>query len=308
MHDVVIIGGGPAGLTAALYASRRALDTIVLTKDIGGQAAKTLDIENYPGCKGKISGTELTANFKAQAESFGAKIIFEETKTIEKKDDHFVVKTKNNNYPTRTIILAFGKSPKELSVPGEEEFKGKGVSYCATCDGPFFRNKKVAVVGGGNSALDAALYLSKICEKVYLVHRRNTFTAEEVLKDNVEKTKNIETVLENEVTEVKGEAVVNSITLKDGKELQVNGIFVEVGFIVDRTLVQGLVDLNEKNQIIIDPLQATSVPGIFAAGDLTITPYKQIIVSAAEGAKAALSCFDYIQKQDGKRGILADWH
>lgn len=308
MHDVVIIGGGPAGLTAALYASRRALDTIVLTKDIGGQAAKTLDIENYPGCKGKISGIELTANFKAQAESFGAKIVFEETKSIEKIDNYFIVKTKNNNYETKTVLLAFGKTPKELSIPGEEEYKGKGVSYCATCDGPFFRNKAVAVVGGGNSALDAALYLSKICQKVYLIHRRSTFAAEEVLKNKIEETENIETVMEDEVAEIKGEAVVNSISLKSGKVLQVNGIFVEVGFVVDRTLVQDLVDLNEKNQIIIDHLQNTSVSGIFAAGDLTTTPYKQIIVSAAEGAKAALSCFDYIQKQDGKRGILADWH
>ncbi len=309
MYDVVIIGGGPAGLTAGLYSSRRALKTLILTRDIGGQAAQTLDIENFPGLE-KTSGIELSLKFKVQAEKFGSEIKFEDVKSIQKVNDTFQVQTKNNTYESKTIILAFGKSPKELDVPGEEQFKGKGVSYCATCDGPFFRGKIVTVVGGGNSALDAALYLSKICNEVNLVHRRSAFLGEEVLVEKAKETTNIKIWLENEVTEIKGTEVVESVVLKNGEtnEIKTDGVFIEVGFIVNRDLVKNLVELNEKNQIIINQNQNTSVPGIFAAGDLTTTPYKQIIIAAGEGAKAALSAFDYIQKQQGKRGIMADWH
>jgi thioredoxin reductase len=195
MFDTIIIGGGPAGLTAALYASRRSLKTLVITRDIGGQAAKTFDIENYPGIP-HTTGPAFATTLKNQAENFGAKITFEDTKKIRqlagKKSDHFEVETINNKYESKTIILALGKKPRDLEAKGEEEFKGKGVSYCATCDAPFFRNKTVAVIGGGNSALDAAVLCSGISKKVYLIYRGNSFSAEAVLVQKVQSAKNIE--------------------------------------------------------------------------------------------------------------------
>lgn len=306
MYDVIIIGGGPAGLTAAMYAGRRALKALALTRDIGGQAAKTNDIENYPGFP-HTSGIELAKIFQTQAKDFGAEIAFEEVKKIEKKDDSFSVETIANKYDARTIILALGKQPKELEIPGEEEFKGKGVSYCATCDAPFFRSKVVTIVGGGNSALDAALLCSKISTKVYLIHRNDTFRAEQVLIDKVKEAQNIEIILNDEISEIKGETTVSKVALKSGKELKTDGVIVEVGYIVDRTLIENLVELNENNQIVTGGNQETSVPGIFAAGDVTHTAYKQIVISAGEGAKAALAAYDYIQKQEGKKGIAGDW-
>lgn len=307
MFDVIIIGGGPAGLTAAIYTARRALNTLVLTKDIGGQAAKTYDIENYPGVK-KISGFELANTMKEQAESFGTKILFENVEKIKKDNELFTIVTNSNKYEAKSIILAFGKKPRELNAKGEKEFLGKGVSYCATCDAPFFKDKIVTIVGGGNSALDAAILCSKLCKKVYIIHRRDNFSGEQALINQVIKSEKIEIIFKDEVEEIIGKSVVESIRLKSGKEIETNGVIVEIGYIVDRTLVKDFIKINEQNQIIIDQHQETSVDGIFAAGDLTTTLYKQIIVSAGEGAKAALSAYDFIQKKEGKRGIRADWH
>jgi thioredoxin-disulfide reductase len=306
MYDVIIIGGGPAGLTAALYSGRRALKTLVLTRDIGGQASKTFSVENYPGVK-NVSGVDLSFTLKEQAENFGAKIQFEEVMSIGIEQDGFSVKTFHNEYQTKTIILAFGKQPRELNVPGEREFLGKGVSYCATCDAPFFKNKKVVVVGGGNSALNAVTLAAKISTQVYLIHR-SELSGEQVLIDKIKAAKNVEIMLGEEISEIKGAETVKSIVLKSGKEIETDGIIVEIGSIVDLRLVEKLVKLNEKNQIEIDCDQNTSVPGIFAAGDLTDTKYKQIVISAGEGAKAALTCYDYIQRLGGKKGISGDWH
>lgn len=307
IYDVIIIGAGPAGLSAAIYASRRAMKTLVLSSDIGGQAAKTLDIENYPGVD-KISGIELSNKFREQAERFGSTIIIDEAKEITPQDGIFKVKTSTGEFTTKSIILAYGKKPRELGIPGEQEFKGRGVTYCATCDAPFFKNRDVIIVGGGNSALDAAILTSKIANKVYLVHRGPEFRGEQYLIDKVKEAENIEILFNEELVEIKGEGVVKSATLKSEKEITANGVMVEVGYIVDRSLTTGLVDHDERNQVIVDELQKTSVPGIFAAGDVTPTPYKQVVISASEGAKAALSAFDYLQRLQGKRGVVADWH
>jgi thioredoxin reductase (NADPH) len=307
MYDVVIIGGGPAGLTSALYSARRGMKTLVLSKDIGGQITRTNEIENYPGID-HITGVELGMNIFNQAKKFGAEISFDEVKSITKNDGSFSLSTSQNKIETRSIILAFGKKPRELTVPGEEEFKGKGVSYCATCDAPFFKDKKVVIVGGGNSALDAALIAGDVAKNVYLVHRNPVFTGEKLLIKKVEDTKYIETIMNDEVTEIQGKDRVEKIILKSGRELATDGIIVEIGFIIDRSLIKELVTLDKNNQVEIDSIQQTSVPGIFAAGDLTATPYKQIIIAAAEGAKAALSAFDYVQKLSGKKGVIADWH
>jgi thioredoxin reductase (NADPH) len=307
MYDVVIIGAGPAGLTAGIYASRRALNTLVISSDLGGQVLKTYDIENYPGLE-KISGAELISKFRLQAEKTGAKIKIEDAKKIMVLNGSFGVKTNQNQYESLSLILAFGKKPKELGIPGEEKFKGKGVTYCATCDAPFYKDKTVAVIGGGNSALDAVLLLSSLCSKVYLIHRNTTFRGEQHLVDLINQKKNLEIIFNTEIKEIKGDKSVKSIMTNTGKEIAVDGVMIEVGYIVDRKLAEGLVKIDQNNQIIVDNRQQTSVPGIFAAGDLTPTPFKQIVISAGEGAKAALAAFDYIQQLKGKRGIVADWH
>lgn len=306
MHDVIIIGGGPAGLTAAIYCARRHLKTTVLTKDIGGQITRTEKIENYPGFE-SISGVELATKFFNQAKKFGAEFLFEGAEKITKTQDGFKVKTSRQEFETRSIILAFGKSPRELGVTGEEKFKGRGVSYCATCDAPFFKDKTVVVVGGGNSALDAALLSSSVAKQVYLINRSD-FRGEEIMIEKVKTTKNIKIIIPAEIDEIKGDKCVESITLKDGKTIQTDGVLVEIGFVIDRSLIEGTIDMDKAGQVLIDRMKSTSIPGIFAAGDLSETPFKQIIISAGEGAQAALSSYDYIQRLSGKKGILADWH
>lgn len=307
-YDVIIIGGGPAGLSAAIYSSRRGMKTLVATRDIGGQITKTSGIENYPGFE-HVTGTELAMKFYTQAKKFGSEFIFDQIKSIDKQENgDFLVKTNRNSFIAESIILSFGKSPRELGVPGEEKFKGKGVSYCATCDAPFFKGKTVAIVGGGNSALDAALVSASLADKVYLIHR-SEFRGEEILIEKVKKAENITQVVPDEIIEIKGESKVDSIVLKDKGELKVDGVIVEVGFTIDRSMIENLVKIDEGGQVIIDRMQMTSVAGIFAAGDITETPFKQIVIAAGEGAKAALAAFDYVQKKGGgKKGPAVDWH
>jgi len=311
VYDTIIIGGGAAGLTAAIYTSRRALKTLVITQDIGGQAATTPDVENYPGFD-FISGAELMQKFQKQAEKYDTQFIFQEVKKIEKKDNLFLVKTNADQFEAKSIILAFGLTHRHLGIPGEEEFSGKGVSYCAICDMPLFKDKTVVVIGGGSAAFDTALLGSQLAKKVYLIHRRSEFRGEEILEDKVKKTKNIELVLNSIPKEIKGDKVVESIIVQDVndesriREIKTDGIFIEVGFMVKADLVQGLVGLDERNQIIISKNSETSCSGIFAAGDVTDIAYKQIVISAGEGAKAALQAYKYLQgKKDMAVGI--DW-
>ncbi|MDO8444094.1 MAG: FAD-dependent oxidoreductase, partial [bacterium] len=209
---------------------------------------------------------------------------------------------------TRSVILAFGKKPRELGVPGEERLKGSGVSYCATCDAPFFKNKVLTVIGGGNSALCTAIIAAGVARQVYLIYRGTELRGEQALQEKIRKMKHVEIMYNEEVAEIVGEEKVENIKLKSGRIIETDGVIIEIGFVIDRTLATGLVGMDEKNQIIINSTQETSVPGIFAAGDLTQTAFKQIVIAAGEGAKAALSCFDYLQRAEGKRGILADWH
>jgi len=250
----------------------------------------------------------LGKKFFDQAKKFGTEFIFDEAKEIKKKADGFEIRMMRKSFESKTIILAFGKKPRELGVPGEEELKGRGVSYCATCDAPFFKNKIVTIVGGGNSALDAAIVSSEIAKQVFLIHRGPEFKGEEILIDKIKTASNIKTIMNDEISEITGKDKVEAVKLKSGQEIPTDGVIVEVGYVIDRSLVSGLVELDKLNQVVIDKFQSTSVPGIFASGDLTETPYKQIVISAGEGAKAALSAFDYIQKISGKKGIAADWH
>ncbi len=309
MYDVIIIGAGPAGLTAAIYTSRRNLKTIVLTKDLGGQVIKTPYIENYPGFK-KIEGFKLIKNMEEQVKDLGVEIKYEEVVKIIPKEKTFVVETRERKYESRTVILAFGKTPRSLNVPGEKEFSGKGISYCATCDAPLFRDKIVAVIGGGNSALDATLLLSSLAKKVYLVHRRDEFRAFESLVEEAKRKKNVEFVLSHVVEEFKGDDILRSMILKnvktgERKEIKVDGVFIEIGSEVKTDFIKGLVKLDKNNHIIVNNNCETSRPGIFAAGDVTNIPFKQIVVAAGEGAKAGLNAYNYLHGI--KAEIIIDW-
>jgi thioredoxin-disulfide reductase len=309
MYDVIIVGAGPAGLTAGIYTSRRNLKTLILSRDLGGQVTTTPYVENYPGFE-SIEGFKLMQLFEKQVKGFGVEIKYEEVIKIKPKKKTFIVETKKNKYESKTVILAFGKTPRNLNVPGEKEFSGKGISYCATCDGPLFKNKVVAVIGGGNSALDAAIMLSEIAKKVYLIHRRDEFRGFEYLVEEVKKKKNVELVLSHVAVEFKGDKVlrsmiIESVKTKERKELKVNGVFIEIGSEVKTDFVKDLVKLDKNNHIIINNNCETSHPGIFAAGDVTNTPFKQIVVAAGEGAKAGLNVYNYIHGI--KAEIIADW-
>ncbi len=295
MYDVVIIGGGPAGLSAGMYTARRGLKTAVISLDIGGQITKTSEIENYPGL-GLITGADLAKKIFDQSKNFGVEFVFGEAKSIEKKDDLFIVQTSTKEVHGKTLILALGKKPRELGVPGEEKLKGHGVSYCATCDAPFFKGKVLSIVGDGNSAVSAAITAAAFAKQVNILSKREVFKAEEALMDKLSALKNVEIIDNVQVAEIVGESKVESIKLNNGKQIESDGILIEIGYVVDRKLFENIVKIDEKGQIVCDSAQTTSVPGLFAAGDVTNSPYKQIVIAAGEGAKAALSCFSYLQK------------
>ena len=295
-YDVIIVGGGPAGITAAIYAARRMMKTLVITKEVGGQVVKTPDIENYPGFE-LIPGIELAEKFVSQAKKFGAAIEYDEVLNLDEKSKIFFVQCKKNTYKAKSLILAFGKIPRKLKIKGEDEFKGRGVSYCATCDAPFFKKKKVVVNGDGNSAFDAALLLSKIAKEVSLIHRRPQFTAEEILISKAKKIKNVKIITGAVINEIQGDQIVKSVTYSQNgtkKTINCDGVFIEIGYIVKDGLIKKFVKMDEKNQIIVSKDHETSREGVFAAGDLTNSYYKQIVISAGEGAIAALSATKYI--------------
>ncbi|MDD5527427.1 MAG: FAD-dependent oxidoreductase [Patescibacteria group bacterium] len=304
MFDTIIIGGGPAALSAAIYAARRQMKTLMIAKDFGGQMMWASAIENYPGYK-SIAAAELIEKFSEQVKELGVEIKFSEVKEIKKlADDSFEVSIGNEKFSAKTVIAAIGAAHRQLGVPGENELAGRGVAYCANCDGPLFKNKTVAVVGGGNSALDAAEILSKIAAKVYLIHQFPVFQAFEHLEKKVRETANIEIILQSKVEEIIGDKKVASIkarNLTDNslQEIPVDGIFVEIGFEVNTKLAAEIVKLNERKEIIISDKGETSLPGLFAAGDATAVPYKQIIIASGQGAVAALGAYEYIQLKSG---------
>ena len=316
-YDVIILGGGAAGLTSAIYACRKKLKTLIITVDIGGQTLLTNHIENYPGyaqeTPGYPSGPKLMQLFEQQAKHFGAELIFGKANRLEKTEGGFrVTLTNNEQYECRALILAYGKVPRSLGVPGEDKFIGRGVSTCATCDAPIMKNKVTAVVGGGNSAIEAAELLTKFSSKVYVVHRRDSFRADEITLEKVKANPKIEFVLNSTLTEIKGDKFVKSATVEDintkqKREIELNGVFVEIGYIIETDFVKEFVTLNGSNEIVVNNLKETGYPGIFACGDLTDVPYKQTVISAGEGAIAALSAYNYLMKLEGKTGAKVDW-
>lgn len=309
MYDVIVVGGGAAGLTAALYTSRQGMSTLVLTKDIGGQAILTPSIENYPGFE-SISGLEFAERVKEQAERFNAEFRYEEVNGIEAMDGYYVVKSALGEYECISVILAFGKTPRDLNVPGEARLVGKGVSYCAVCDAPLFKGKRVAVVGVGDPALDATLMLCRIAEKVYLISRGSALVGHEDLMGMCSSVKNVEVLLRTNVLEILGDSRVKGIRVRDTegmKEIEVDGVFVELGYVARTEWLKGLVELNGKGEIIVNKNQETSRAGIFAAGDVTDTEFKQLVISAGEGAKAGLAAYNYVQRLKGRPAVRSDW-
>ena len=306
VKDVLIVGAGPAGLAAAIYAGRSQLDTLVLDQMMpGGQLLITEMIENYPGFYDGITGFELSEKFRQHAEKFGAEI--ENGKPVESVDldgDLFVVKAGGEEFRGKTLIWAAGSTPRKLNVPGEAEFVGRGVSYCAVCDGAFFKDRTVAVVGGGDSALEEALYLTKFASKVYLIHRRDKFRAVKIIQDRVKRNEKIEPVLNKVVVSINGKDFVESVTLKDtvtGEEsvLPVDGVFIFIGNEPNVAPVAHLVDTTEQGFIVTDEEMKTKTPGLFAAGDVRYKPLKQVVTAAADGAVAAMSASKYLEEKEG---------
>jgi len=301
MYDVIIIGGGPAGLSAGMYASRLGAKTLLLEKlTPGGQITLSSEIENYPGVCESKSGIEFMACWPSQAQKFGCEIKSEEALKIEKQN-LFLVKTLKNEYQTKTIIVATGSTPKKAGFEGEEEFIGRGVSYCAVCDGFFYKDKIVAVIGGGDTALEEALYLSKIAKKVYLIHRRDKFRAAPITQKKVFNTPNIEIIFNATVKKVFGNEFVEGIILNlngEEKTLKVDGVFVFVGMKVNSEIVRGLVELNEWDEIKVDLNMQTSLKGVYAAGDVRENSVKQVVAAAGDGAVAAINATKYIEKEE----------
>ncbi len=298
LYDIIIIGGGPAGMTAAVYSLRKGLKTAMITYDIGGQMLETYSIENYMGFR-FIEGSNLVNKFSSQIKQFELTLLDKVyVKKIEKSDKILYVDVSNGKrYKAKSIIIAAGKRYRKLGVKGEIELTGKGVSYCATCDVPLYRDKRVIVVGGGNSGVEAAIELAKISKYVILLQRGDRLTADKVLREEFEKFENKAIFLNSEVLEILGRDKVSSVkALIDGEEriIETDGVFVEIGLIPNTDFVEGFLNLNKYKEIIVDEYCRTDVEGIFAAGDITSVPEKQIIVAAGEGAKAALSAYRYL--------------
>lgn len=307
MENVVIIGTGPAGLTAAIYAARAELEPIVLTGDTpGGQVTITDTLDNFPGFPEGIPGFELFQNLKKQAERFGAKLVSETAVSVDFSSQPLKIKTRGQEYEAKTVIIATGSDPRKLNVPGETENIGKGVSYCATCDGFFFRDKQVVVVGGGDSAVEEALFLTKFASKVTIIHRRDRLRAGAHLQSRAEKNKKIDFIWDSVVTEVLGNETtgVNGVKLKNVKTEQesvfeTDGVFIFIGHIPNTEVFKDKIKFDEAGIIITDGRQKTNVPGVFAAGDVQDKIYRQAVTSAGAGAAAAMEAEKFIAEMEG---------
>lgn len=306
MEEVVIVGSGPAGLAAAIYAGRSQLSPRVITGTaLGGQAATTSEVENYPGFPKGIGGAELTKLMQQQAERFGARVEIDEVVEVDLGQHPFVIKTYGGAYETKSLIVATGVSPRLLGVPGEDKFKGRGVSYCATCDGFFYKDKSVVVVGGGDAAVEEALFLTRFAAKVYLVHRRNRLRAQKVAQQRAFENDKIEIVWDSVVTKVLGEDQVTGVRLKNVKTesesvLAVDGMFTYIGNIPNTKLFEGQLELDDRGYIVTDRRMNTSVRGVLAAGDVQERVLRQIATAVGSGAIAAMEADRFIAEIEGR--------
>lgn len=299
MYDLIIIGSGPAGLSAAVYGVRGGLNLLVLESNVmsGGQVLNTYEVDNYLGMPG-MDGFEMGNAFRKHADGLGVQFRTAQVVSLEDKGDRKIVRTRKEDLETRAVILAMGASHAKLGVPGEEELAGKGVSYCATCDGAFFRDRSVAVVGGGDVALEDAIYLSKICREVFLIHRRDELRGAPILQRELAECKNVRILYSRTVERINGSDLVESLTLKNQKtkeqeRIEVLGVFIAVGIIPNSDMLRELPILDENGYVTAGENGATSVPGVFVAGDLRKKPLRQIVTAVADGANAAYSAIAY---------------
>ena len=299
--DVIVIGGGPGGYCAALYAARASLSTMVIEKFApGGQMATTEIVENYPGFVDGINGFELGMQMKKGAERFGVKTKLAEVKSVELDKNPKLIHTAKETFEAKTVILALGAFPRELGLPNERNLRGRGVSYCATCDGMFYKDKTVVIVGGGNTAVADALFLAKICKKVYLVHRRDELRASKTYMESLEKTENIEFIWSSEVSEIREDnMMVSGVKVKSRKDESVrvvscDGIFVAIGNIPNTDLIKDQIALDEAGYVLADETTKTNIPGVFAVGDMRQKPLRQIVTAVADGAVASKYAEEFI--------------
>ena len=300
MRDIIIIGSGPAGMGAAIYGKRAGLDTLVIegTGMSGGQVTQTYEVDNYLGLPG-VNGFDMAMTFQGHMEKLGAEFEMGMVTAIEKKEGYFTIVTEDNSYDTKTVILATGASHNKLMVPGEEELAGMGVSYCATCDGAFFKGRTTMVVGGGDVAIEDAIFLARGCEKVYLVHRRDELRGAKILQDSLMALPNVEVIWDSVVEKIEGEEQVEQVIIQNVKtgektEVKIDGIFIAVGIHPNTECFAGLVEMDKKGYIVAGENCETSVPGIFVAGDTRTKELRQIITAVADGANAVNSVQKYL--------------
>ncbi len=296
IYDIIILGGGPTALGSAIYAARFALDLLVIGKIYGGLIASTHIVENYPGIT-SVSGTELMEMFRDHINSLNIPYITDEILSIEKVENYFVLKSFFMAFKAYTVIIATGSERKKLDIPGEEEFTGKGVSYCATCDGMFFKDKILAVIGGSDSAAKEALFLSQHAKKVYIIYRGEKIRAEPINMRRVDENDKIEIINKTTIIKIEGNSSVSKVIFSDGKEFEVDGIFIEIGSIPQSRIAIDIgINVNEKKEIIINRKSETNIPGIYAAGDVADSPFKQAITGVSEGVIASYSAFEYLRE------------
>ncbi|MCM1065006.1 MAG: thioredoxin-disulfide reductase [Eubacterium sp.] len=304
MYDLIIIGSGPAGLSAAVYGKRAGLDLLVVEKApmSGGQVLNTYEVDNYLGMPG-MNGFDMGTQFRAHADSLGVEFKEGTVTSLENREDRKLVIVDGETLEARTVILATGAEHAHLNVPGEEGLTGMGVSYCATCDGAFFRGKRVAVVGGGDVALEDAIYLARTCEKVYLIHRRDELRGAQALQQELKALPNVEFLYSHVVTEIQGEDAVENLRIRNLKteeisDLAVSGVFVAVGIRPSTDLIRDLADCDEAGYVLAGEDCAASVPGLYAAGDIRRKPIRQIVTAVADGANAAVSAGNFVNKKE----------
>jgi thioredoxin reductase (NADPH) len=301
-HDLVIIGGGPAGLTAAIYAGRAGIQSLVLAGPLpGGYPANTYAVENYPGFPDGLSGAELAQRFQSQADRFGAKIVPEEVVEVDFSVSPFYLRTHRRTYQALSAIVATGAQPRRLDVPGEKEFYGRGVSACATCDGFFYRDKRVAVVGGGDSAVDEAIFLTRFAREVIIIHRRDELRATEIYRERASANPKIRFAWDSVVEEIVGGQAVEGVRVRNVKTdevsvISVDGVFVYVGMVPKTDIFRGQLELDEQGYVVSNRRQYTSVPGVFVAGDVQDPHYRQVVVAAGTGAVAAMEAERFLCK------------
>jgi thioredoxin reductase (NADPH) len=307
-QELIVIGGGPAGLTAALYAARAVLNPLVLIGEVaGGQAATTTEIENYPGFPEGVGGAALAQQMQAHAERFGAQVRFNSVTSVNLQAYPFEVNTHTQKYTAKTIVIATGSSPRKLGVPGEDKFRGNGVSYCATCDGYFYKDRRVVVVGGGNSAIDESLFLTRLVREIKIVHRREELRADPVLQERAFENPKIQFIWNTVVEEILGDRAASEVrvrNVKTGEEstIETDGVFIYIGHVPNTRLFEGQLELDEKGYIVTDRRQRTSMPGVFAAGDVQDPIFRQIVTAAGTGSAAAIEAVRFLDEQAHKKG------